>query len=395
MEELEQQILLFSMLKAFGIAFAVVTIIYWAGKSEQNYFKYLLRSGGKGFVYGFVSVIVASMVYVAGVIISSLLFGTDMEYFYMIYIVAGLQYIFMAVGWVAAAVQEVDKKRTPLWKVALAYIAIISVISLPLTFLESQHLSETREATAEVQEAQWEAAISKLGQSVNAEFDFVGASRSVINGEQVDYTISVIEVNGVKAVEGVKSSLLVEMSMQGEIRNKEEVQSEIQWIVRESEEEKLRDQQRKLNEGSDAVYQALAEKHGIDPATKSAEPVYKELELMGVSIEGGSFRKEVDFEKADSVQYGQYFSLEMDFREDAVELQEKVLAAVSLLDRLGLTAADFILFSDSSEMYQPVKICTMSQLEKRETLEGAMDFRVPAKAGSSIYDQSCEPMFSR
>ncbi|OHX51515.1 hypothetical protein BB776_03120 [Planococcus salinarum] len=395
MEELEQQILLFSTLKAFGIAFAVVTIIYWAGKSELNYFKYLLRTGGKGFVYGFVSVIAASMVYVASVIISSLLFGTDMEYYYMIYIVAGLQYIFLAVGWVAAAVQEVDKKRTPLWKVALAYIAIISAVSLPLTLAEWKHLTNAREAAAEVQEAQWKAAISEFGQSVNAEFDFDGASRSIINGEQVNYTISVIEINDVKAVDGVKSSLLVEMAMQGEIRNKEELQSEIQRIARESAEEKLRNQQRQLNEGSDAVYQALAEKYGIDPATKSAEPVYKELELMGVRNDGDTFRKEVDFEKADSVQYGQYFALEMDFREDTAELQEKVVAAVFLLDRLGWTAADFILFSDSSGMYQPVKVCTMSQLEKREALAETMDFRVPAKEGFSIYDQSCEPMFSR
>lgn len=395
MEELEQQILLFSMLKAFGIAFAVVTIIYWVSRSERNYFKYLIRSGGKGFVYGLISVIAASFFYVFGVIVSSIIFGTAMEYFYMIYIVAGMQYIFFAVGWIAAAVQEVDKKRTPAWKVAISYIAIISVISLPLTFVESQQLTKTREATAEVQEAQWESAISEFGQSVNAEFDFDGASRSIINGEQVDYNISVTEINGERTVDSPKSNLLVELSITGEIRNKEELQRELQRIARESEEEKLRDQQRKLNEGSAEVYQELAEKHGIDPATKSAEPVYKELALMGVRNDGDTFRKEVDFEKADSVQYGQYFALEMNFREDAVELQKKVLAAVSLLDRLGWTAADFIIFSDSSGMYQPVIICTMNQLEKREALEGAMDFRVPVKEGFSIYDQSCEPMFSR
>jgi len=386
---------LFSMLKAFGIAFAVVTIIYWAGKSQRSYFKYLLRSGSKGFVYGIVSVIAASFVYVFGVIVSSIIFGTAMEYFYMIYIVAGLQYIFLAVGWIAAAVQEVDKERSPAWKVAFAYIAVISVISLPLTFVESQQLTKTREATAEVQEAQWQSAISELGQSVNAVFDFEGASHSIINGKEVNYNISVSEINGEQTVEGAKSNLLVEMSIKGEIRNKEELQSEIQRIARESEEEKLRDQQRKLNEGSDAVYQELAEKHGIDPATKSVEPVYKELELIGVRNEGDTFREEVDFEKADTVQYGQYFQLEMDFQADAGELQEKVLATVSLLDRLAWTASDFIVFSDTSGMYQPVIICTMNQLEKRETLEGSLDFRVPLEDGFSIYDQSCQPMFQR
>ena len=395
MEELEQGILLTGMIKAFGVAFLLVTIIYYLSKKEQNYLKYLVRSAGKGIIYGFISVIVAPFIFVVGVIISATFFGTPMEYFYTIYLIAGVQYVFLAVGWVAGAVQEVDKKRASLWKVAFIYIAIISLVSLPLAFVESQQMIKKSEAADEVKEVEWESTIREFGNSTGAMFDFEGASHSVINGEQVHYTISVREIDGEKTIDGMKSSVRIEMSVDGKIINEEELKNEIQLIARESEEESLREQQRQLNAGSEEVYRELAEKHGIDPSKNTVEPFLKELELYGVRNEGEAFRKEVDFAKAENVQYGSYFHMEVDFQEGEKVLREKVIAVVDLLDRLGWIAIDFIVFSDSSDTYGPVKICTMSLLEKQEMLEVALDFRIPKDDSSTIYDQACTPMFQR
>lgn len=393
MAELEQQLLLFSGLKAFGIAFGAVTIIYWLSKSKPNYFKYLLRSAVKGSVYGVVSVFTASIVYMGGVIASSLIFGTAMEYFYWIFIVAGLQYIFLAVGWIAAAVQEVDTSRTPTWKAVFTYIAVVSVVSVPLTLWEFQQLTKMREATEELQETKWQSAISEFGQSAEVKFDFDKSSYSIVNGEEVKYNIMLSEIKGEETFRDTKSYVIVEMSTEGDIRNEDRLKREIRRVSREVEEERLREEQRKLNQEASAFYRKLAEKHGIDPAKNTVEPFLNELELLGVRNTGDKFRKQVDYAKAVNTQYGSYFHFEMNFQADVKVLREKVRKTVALLDQLGWIAIDFIVFSDTGGVYDPVIICTMSELEKREMLEGPLDFRMPTNGESSIYEKSCEPMF--